>query len=127
MKKTIVCSGDEYHCSYGTLLCPIQVFSNRKVSIDGRLAATEGDNQIQNLRGFGMCSSLKNPQVAAATVMAEGVLTPQPCSPVLAGGWTCLTNTKISGKRTITSQSEIWSAFSGRITNVTTRQEKVTN
>lgn len=36
---------------------------------------------------FGMCSSLANPQVAAATAAALGVLTPQPCLPVAAGTW----------------------------------------
>ena len=59
---------------------------------------------MANITSFGMCTSLANPQVAAATAAALGVLTPQPCmltaagtwipaSPsVLVGGKPCLTN-----------------------------------
>jgi len=37
---------------------------------------------------FGMCMSLGNPQVAAATTAAQGVLTPQPCVPATGAPWT---------------------------------------
>ena len=42
---------------------------------------------MTNIATFGMCTSLANPQVAAATSAALGVLTPQPCIPAIAGPW----------------------------------------
>jgi hypothetical protein len=40
-----------------------------------------------NLGPFGMCQSLANPTVAAATSAAQGVFTPQPCVPIFTGPW----------------------------------------
>ena len=42
---------------------------------------------MANVPSFGMCMSLKNPQVATATSAAQGVLTPQPCVPVIVAHW----------------------------------------
>src|SRR5258708_30929829 len=53
------------------------------VQIDGNLAGTVMDfKPMANIPTFGMCISMSNPQVAAATAAALGVLTPQPCIPV---------------------------------------------
>jgi hypothetical protein len=37
---------------------------------------------------FGMCMSPANPEVAAATAAALGVLTPMPCIPATTAPWT---------------------------------------
>jgi hypothetical protein len=54
----------------------------------GPPAANIMDNvPIMNIPPFGMCQSLANPTVAAATTAALGVLTPMPCVPVIAAPW----------------------------------------
>lgn len=42
---------------------------------------------FDNVLPFAMCSSLANPEVAAATAAALGVLTPMPCVPVIVDPW----------------------------------------
>jgi hypothetical protein len=43
---------------------------------------------IMNVPPFGMCTTVSNPTVAAATAAALGVLTPMPCVPVTPAPWT---------------------------------------
>jgi hypothetical protein len=51
-------------------------------------AANIMDNKpMVNIMPFGMCTSLANPTVAAATSAALGVLTPMPCLPVTTAPW----------------------------------------
>jgi hypothetical protein len=42
---------------------------------------------MTNITTFGMCMSLANPTVAAATAAALGVLTPMPCIPATVAPW----------------------------------------
>lgn len=83
----IVCTGGTCTCSFGTAPGNITVSSQSGVMAEGKPVATIQDCQMANISPFGMCTSLANQQVAAATAAALGVLTPQPCMLVPAGTW----------------------------------------
>src|SRR5579884_1970681 len=63
-------------CSFGAAPATLAVIP------PGREATKSDAKPGVNIQPFGMCMSPANPQVAAATAAALGVLTPQPCIPV---------------------------------------------
>jgi hypothetical protein len=81
----LVCTGASLQCSFGTSPGTFAA-SGEQVSATSP-AGVVTDVAAANVPPFGMCLSLSNPQVAAATSAAQGVLTPQPCVPVLSP-WT---------------------------------------
>src|SRR5579862_1709174 len=85
----VVCMGATMMCSFGmapSSLTPVP--EGEPVRAGGQLAATIQDHiPMVNIPPFGMCITPSNPQVAAATAAALGVLTPQPCIPVTAAPW----------------------------------------
>jgi hypothetical protein len=67
----------------------LTVLPANRVMVGGQPAATIMDYApMVNIPTFGMCMTPTNPQVAAATTAALGVLTPQPCIPVVPAPWT---------------------------------------
>jgi len=75
-------------CSFGTVTAPLSVLPLGRVTVEGQPAANILDHKPQvNIPTFGLCRSPTNPQVAAATAAAMGVLTPMPCVPVTATPW----------------------------------------
>lgn len=104
----IVCAGANCLCSFGTAPGTINPSSQTKVLVDGKPAATIQDCQIANITAFGMCTSMANPQVAAATAAALGVLTPQPCMLMAAGTWVPGKATVLlDGKPALTNDSKL--------------------
>lgn len=84
-----VVSGAQLMCPFGTAPGVLNATTKPTVLIGGKPAGTIKDAvTVTNISPFGMCTSLANPQVAAATAAALGVLTPQPCIPQIAGTWT---------------------------------------
>jgi hypothetical protein len=70
-------------CSFGAAPSTLGVLPTARTMIEKQPAATIMDAKpMINIRPFGMCMSLSNPTVAAATAAALGVLTPMPCIPV---------------------------------------------
>lgn len=70
-----------------------------------------------NVPSFGMCRSLLNPQVAAATAAAEGVLTEQPCRPVLSP-WTSQSGQRVTigAETALDSSCQCLCAWQGQVT-----------
>jgi hypothetical protein len=82
-----VCMGAMMKCSFGVAPSALVVLPANAV-LTGTPAANIMDNKpIVNVPPFGMCNSMANPMVAAATAAALGVLTPMPCVPVTAAPW----------------------------------------
>jgi hypothetical protein len=66
----------------------IVIPKGKLVMASGMLAGTIMDfAPFANILPFGVCNSIANPMVAAATTAALGVLTPMPCIPVPLGPW----------------------------------------
>jgi hypothetical protein len=79
--------GAMLQCSFGAAPSSLVVLPVNRV-MTGTPAATIMDNiPIANIPPFGVCSSMANPMVAAATAAALGVLTPMPCIPVTPAPW----------------------------------------
>lgn len=74
-------------CSFGMAPSTLQVLPVNRVLVEMPAANIEDQKPLLNVLPFGLCTSLANPTVAAATAAALGVLTPMPCVPVLVAPW----------------------------------------
>ncbi len=84
-----VCTGAKLQCTFGAAPSSLIAIPKGPPTVaTGPNAATIKDHvPIANIQPFGMCTSLANPAVAAATTAAFGVLTPMPCMPVTPAPW----------------------------------------
>jgi hypothetical protein len=106
-------------CSFGVAPSSLMVVPKGKpVQAGGQMAATIQDFAPNvNIMPFGMCTTVSNPQVAAATSAALGVLTPQPCIPVTASPWAPGSPTvQINGAPALTATCTCQCAWGGVIT-----------
>lgn len=84
-----VSMGAMMKCSFGAAPSSLVVLPKNRVMCEGPPAANIMDHiPFLNIMPFGVCTSMANPAVAAATSAAMGVLTPVPCTPVTAAPWT---------------------------------------
>ena len=82
-----VCMGAMTQCTFGLAPSTLMVIPLNRV-MTGTPAANIMDNKpMANVMPFGMCQSLANPMVAAATAAALGVLVPMPCIPMTMAPW----------------------------------------
>jgi hypothetical protein len=93
-----VVNGATLMCSMGVAPSSLVVLPTNKMLSGNQPAATIMDHiPMVNIMPFGMCMSPANPQVAAATAAAMGVLTPQPCIPATTAPWITGTPTVMLG------------------------------
>ncbi len=86
MPKLVV-NGALLACSFGVAPSSLVVVSPMITAGQQPAAKITDMVPMTNIMPFGMCTTLSNPQVAAATSAAMGVLTPQPCIPVTTAPW----------------------------------------
>ena len=116
-----VSAGAMCACSFGVAPSAFVVTPENKVLAGGPPMATVMDNvPMKNIMPFGMCSSIANPQVAAATAAALGVLTPMPCLPVIPAPWALGSPTVlVANKPALNQNCKLMCAWGGviQITN----------
>ena len=114
MPMPAVVEGALVQCSFGMAPASLVVLPTSRVMIEGRPAANITCSTPANIPTFGMCTSLANPQVTAATSAALGVLTPMPCVPVLAP-WVPASKTLIGGQPALVAGCTCMCAYAGVI------------
>jgi hypothetical protein len=126
----LIVSGAQMTCTFGVAPSALTVIPAGTLLLAGGqpLARVTDFAPMVNIAPFGMCTTPSNPQVAAATAAASGVLTPQPCVPVVTAPWTP-GSTKVSagGVPVLTSTSRCTCAWGGSISIVQPGQVKVTD
>lgn len=112
------CMSAQCLCSMGTAPSSLTVLPINKTLTSSLPAATIMDHEpMVNVMPFGMCISLANPEVAAATAADLGILTPMPCVPVTTSPWVPGSPTvTIQGLPALASTSMLMCQWAGVIT-----------
>ncbi|MDK3022013.1 DUF4280 domain-containing protein [Cupriavidus taiwanensis] len=82
-----VTAGAAMQCSFGLAPSTLAVLPLGRVLAGTGAASVMDHLPLVNIPPFGLCQCVANPQVAAATAAAQGVLTPMPCVPVTPAPW----------------------------------------
>ncbi|RKH12226.1 DUF4280 domain-containing protein [Corallococcus praedator] len=111
-----VVSGALLQCSFGLAPSTLSVPPVNQVNATAPAATIMDNIPGMNVPPFGMCQSMANPAVVAATAAALGVLTPMPCMPVPVAPWAPGSPTVlIKGKPALTDTSLCNCAYGGII------------
>jgi hypothetical protein len=124
-----VVSTAQIMCMFGTTPSALTALpKGLPVQASGQAMASIQDfAPMVNISTFGMCTTPSNPQVAAATSAALGVLTPQPCIPVTAAPWAPGSATvMVNGSPALTATSTCQCMWGGVISVVSPGQTTVT-
>ena len=118
-----VYDGARLRCSFGDMEPKLIVIDPEgKGYMHGKCAANIKDRkEIVNIPPFGMCKSLQNPAVAAATAANLGTLTPQPCVyPLNREDWKNGTNSGyyVRGEPVLMKDAKLMCDFGGGIIEI---------
>jgi uncharacterized Zn-binding protein involved in type VI secretion len=112
-----VCGGAVMNCPFGVAPSVLNVLPQSKAINNMPMANIMDNKPFVNILPFGMCNSVANPTVAAATAAALGVLTPMPCVPNVAAPWAPGSSTVfIGGQPALTDSSQCQCLWGGVIT-----------
>lgn len=113
-----VCMGAMMQCSFGMAPSSLVVLPTNRVMTNYVPDANIMDHiPMVNIMPFGMCQSVANPMVAAATAAALGVLTPMPCIPATPAPWVAGAPTVLLGNfPTLDNVSQLMCIWGGVIT-----------
>jgi len=118
--------GASMMCSFGAAPSTLVVLPTNKVLATTPAANIMDNKPIVNIPPFGVCMSMANPTVAAATAAALGVLTPMPCVPVTTAPWIVGSPTILIGNMpTLDNNSKLMCNWGGVIQFVAPGQFKV--
>jgi len=121
-----VCNGAMCQCTFGSAPCTLTVTSETNTIGCNMPLATIMDNTPANLASFGICISMTNPAVASATAAALGVLTPQPCTPIITAPWTPGSpSVLINNKPALNNNSKLICSWAGIIQIVNPGQQNI--
>ena len=111
-----VCMGAMLQCPFGVAPSSLMVLPQNRVLTNVPDANIMDNKPMVNILPFGMCSSLANPTVAAATAAALGVLTPMPCIPATVAPWVVGSPTVLLGNMpTLNNSSKLMCMWGGVI------------
>lgn len=115
-----VINGAALACTFGAAPGTLSVIPLARTQVGGGPAAAIMDFQpMVNIAAFGVCLTPTNPQVAAATAAALGVLTPQPCMPMITAPWAPGSPTvMVGGQPALNSASTCMCMWGGQISVV---------
>ncbi len=112
----LVTAGAVLSCTFGAAPSTLAVLPINPVFVDMPAANITDNIPLLNILPFGMCSSMANPMVIAATAAALGVPTPMPCIPMTVAPWLAGAPTVLIGNMpALSSDSKLLCCWAGSI------------
>ena len=120
MADSFVVTSAIMSCTFGMTPASFTANPARTVMIGGKQKGNIMDYAPGvNIAPFGMCQSLANPEVEAATIAAQGVLTPMPCIPSTPAPWTPgKIDSLVQGQPALTNTCSLMCIWAGKISIV---------